>query len=576
VKKLIQSLTELRARALEHADNNDNLMERVDPRRRPSARNLLCYLGIRHYDIRRLQLELQRLGLSSLGRLESCALYTLDTVIAALQRMNGDEPASVDDDVDAVRGPDLLEHHADELLGPVTGDRRVRIMVTMPSEAATNPQLVQDLLESGMTVMRINCAHDTPEAWSAMAENLHRARERTGLACRIYADLAGPKMRTGALREGPGVLKVQPQRDALGRVQVPGRVPLAGLSLPAGFATQVRTGDVLTCRDARGRKRRFTIEDAHAVTDRTAYLVRGTEMKLFRGREEIGTGLVGDVPRGSSFLTLRVGDTLILTRSQEPGHGTPPTIPCTLPEVFDCVKAGEQIWFDDGRLGGIVRQNTGSAMRVEITRGPVHGARLRAEKGINLPDTELEVPALTEKDLRDLDWIASHADLVGLSFVRHPDDVYRLDAELRARDARHLGVVLKIENRVAFERLRSLLLAGLSCPPLGVMVARGDLAVEVGFARLAEVQEEILWLCEAAHVPVIWATQVLENLAKKGTPSRAEVTDAAMSGRAECVMLNKGPYIVPATVFLSGVLERMESHQRKKTSMLRRLSVSRG
>ena len=75
------------------------------------------------------------------------------------------------------------------------------------------------------------------------------------------------------------------------------------------------------------------------------------------------------------------------------------------------------------------------------------------------------------------------------------------------------------------------------------MIARGDLAVEVGFERLAEVQEEILWLCEAAHVPVIWATQVLESVAQTGQPSRAEVTDAAMAERAECVMLNKGPHI---------------------------------
>jgi pyruvate kinase len=86
------------------------------------------------------------------------------------------------------------------------------------------------------------------------------------------------------------------------------------------------------------------------------------------------------------------------------------------------------------------------------------------------------------------------------------------------------------------------MLAGMPSPPLGIMVARGDLAVEVGFERLAEVQKEMLWLSEAAHVPVIWATQVLENLAQTGKPSRAEVTDAANSSRAECVMLNKGPH----------------------------------
>src|SRR6188768_3687599 len=109
-----------------------------------------------------------------------------------------------------------------------------------------------------------------------------------------------------------------------------------------------------------------------------------------------------------------------------------------------------------------------------------------------------------------------------------------------------MGIVLKIETARAFQNLPRLILTGMRSPPVGVMVARGDLGVELGFERLAEVQEEILWLCEAAHVPVIWATQVLEGLANHGQPSRAEVTDAAMGQRAECVMLNKGPEIVAA------------------------------
>ena len=106
------------------------------------------------------------------------------------------------------------------------------------------------------------------------------------------------------------------------------------------------------------------------------------------------------------------------------------------------------------------------------------------------------------------------------------------------------------------------------------MIARGDLAVEVGYRRLAELQEEIMWVCESAHIPVIWATQVLENLVKTGLPSRAEITDAAMGERAECVMLNKGPYIVEAVTVLTNILQRMEQHQYKKTSQLRALHIA--
>jgi pyruvate kinase len=182
--------------------------------------------------------------------------------------------------------------------------------------------------------------------------------------------------------------------------------------------------------------------------------------------------------------------------------------------------------------------------------------------------------ALTPKDLADLELVVGFVDMVALSFLRGPDDILLLQDHLRRLGAGHLGVVLKIENRRAFENLPRILLAGLRSPPVGVIVARGDLAVEVGFERLSEVQEEILWLCEAAHVPVIWATQILEGMAKKGAPSRAEISDAVMSSRAECAMLNKGPYIVETVRFLSGILSRMDQHLDKRMAMLRRLSVS--
>jgi len=108
----------------------------------------------------------------------------------------------------------------------------------------------------------------------------------------------------------------------------------------------------------------------------------------------------------------------------------------------------------------------------------------------------------------------------------------------------------------------------------GVMIARGDLAVECGFERLAEVQEEILWLCEAAHVPVVRATQVLETLAKTGRATRAEVSDAALAERAECVMLNKGAFITQAVTSLDDILRRMKGHQDKKSALFRALGVA--
>jgi len=200
--------------------------------------------------------------------------------------------------------------------------------------------------------------------------------------------------------------------------------------------------------------------------------------------------------------------------------------------AHDDVRAGERIWLDDGKIGGTIEAVEPGEIHVGITHARARGEKLRADKGINLPDSSLRLPALTQKDIADLPFVAAHADMVGYSFVRTAADVYELEAHLARVGGEHLGIVLKIETRRAFEQLPNLILAAMRTPRDGVMIARGDLAIECGYERMAEVQEEILWVCEAAHVPVIWATQVLEGLAKDGHPSRAEISDAAIGQRA--------------------------------------------
>ena len=234
----------------------------------------------------------------------------------------------------------------------------------------------------------------------------------------------------------------------------------------------------------------------------------------------------------------------------------------------------------------MIRQIDKDGLEIEIIQARDTGEKLVGDKGINLPDSQLDLPALSEKDLEDLKVVAKLGDLVGLSFVQGARDVATqvwglgqvpqlatLRACLLEIGAPDLGIVLKIETRRSFENLPELLFSAMANRAAGVMIARGDLAVECGYERLAEVQEEILWAAEAAHMPVIWATQVLENLAKTGLPSRAEITDAAMGERAECVMLNKGPHITEAMRTLDDILRRMQAHQSKKRPLLRALNA---
>jgi pyruvate kinase len=248
----------------------------------------------------------------------------------------------------------------------------------------------------------------------------------------------------------------------------------------------------------------------------------------------------------------------------------------TLGEVFDDVLPGERIWLDDGRIGGVIERVESDRIHVKITHARVRGERLRSDKGINLPESDLHLSALTAQDIEALPFIAGHADIVALSFANTAGDVEQLQEHLARLGGRQPSIVIKIETKRGFENLPAMLLSAMKTPCCGVMIARGDLAVECGFERLAEVQEEILWVCEAAHVPVIWATQVLENLAKEGMPSRAEITDAAMGHRAECVMLNKGPHMKMAVQVLDDILRRMQAHQTKKRAMLRDLRLAHG
>ncbi len=599
ILKAIADLTGLRHDALALEKRHAPDLQQVSAAYRRSARNLVHYLAVRRQDIRSLQLELQRLGLSSLGRMEASVLPTLNAVLVALHRMAGLSPP---DDLEAApdmhSGERLLRNHTLRMLGARPKHRAVRIMVTMPSEAAQQPDLIGRLLERGMDIMRVNCAHDDEVIWAQMLANRDAEAERLGRTCRVAFDLAGPKLRTGSIAPGPEVLKVRPERDQMGRVTVRARVFLtaslskledgtARVPINRAFLEACRIEDEVRLTDARGRERslevlEITTDGCVCATDRTAYLTSHMAVGLYREGNRLTEGQIGALPARPQALELSLKDRLIVTREPIPGENArgeigaaqPAHIACTLPEVFSDAKANQRILFDDGKIAGVIRAVSAQQLEVEITSAHGGTAKLRAEKGINLPDTEFHLSALTEKDLADLPFIAERADMVSLSFVRHRHDVERLIAELDRFEAPQLGIVLKIENRQAFENLPDLLLTALRHPPVAVMVARGDLGVEIGFERLAEVQEEILWLCEAAHIPVIWATQVLESLAKSGLPTRAEVTDAAMSGRAECVMLNKGPYIDEAVSFLDDVLGRMRSHQNKKTAMLRRLSVS--
>jgi pyruvate kinase len=446
----------------------------------PSALNLAHYLVFRQIDLRLLQRRLMALGLSSLGRAEGRVLATLDAVGAALGLMT-DAPAAempaMPSERQFFRGEKHLAENAAALFGPPSEGRAGRIMVTLGTEAATDPGLVLDYARRGVNLVRINCAHDDQDVWARMIENTRRAAREAG-RIRILMDIAGPKVRTGAVYSAAGHERVT------------------------------------------------------------------------------------------------VGDEILLADAIDPGRGEFAfQCTCTLPGVFGHVQVGDRFSYDDGVLRGAVVRRAPAGLVVRIDDGKLKGVKLKAEKGLVFPTVDLGLSPLSDEDLLDLDFVSDHADLIGYSFVETAAQVALVQDELSRRrlDWQEIGLVAKIETPRAVRNLPEIIVQAAGRQLLAVMIARGDLAIELGFERLAEMQEEILWICEAAHVPAIWATQVLEGLVKTGLPSRGEMTDAAMAGRAECVMLNKGPNVGVAIDALDRLLHRMGEHQIKKTPTLRAL-----
>ena len=567
----------------------------MHPAAQEGARNLVHYLALWQSDTNALRGDLRRLGLSSLDSAERNVLGSIAAVEQALSQLSG--AGGVDPDRLAAalrrRNP-TADDHRRAILGPSPEGRDVSIMVTLPSEAADNQTLVAEMLAAGMNVARINTAHDDAGTWEKMIANVRQAAADAGVECRVIMDLAGPKLRTGELKPGPGVIHIRPKRDPLGRVIAPRRVRLipedalqrgtkiAVVPVDPELVEYAQEGDEIRFRDTRGKKRRMRVavkDDKGIVLEsfKGAYIATGSKLTLVR--QESGEKLdyrVGELPAVEQPLLLHVGDTLIIHQANTPGEPAkenadgvilePAHIACQQPEVFEYLSPGETVSLNDGKISGIILNASQEQLEVEINKAKPTGSRLRGQRGINFPQSDIQLPGLTSIDKTNLEFIAKFADAVSLSFIRKPADVELLLAELDTQGANDLGLVIKVETKKGFKNLPKLMLAAMRRYPIAVMIARGDLAVECGWERLAELQEEILWLCEAARVPVMWATQVLEQEAKKGLPSRAEITDAAQSQRADCVMLNKGPHILAAIRTLDSILRRMQSLRFRKSS----------
>lgn len=611
LQELINQVDHLIEALVAEEERRAAAMGRVAENHRRGAVNLVHYAELRGHDIRKMQNELSAIGATRLTTTEPAVLARLQAARNVLSAYAGEElkyrGAEVSDAF--ALADDILEEHATTLFGESSEETHSRIMVTLPTEAAHDLELVRGFADAGMELARINCAHDGPEAWERMIAHVHTAAREIGREIKVAMDLAGPKVRTGEIAPGPAVGRARVTRTNTGQVITPAKLWLTPDDLPVNqtppvpadlpgrpalalrvgrdWLAKLAPGSEITLHDTRDAKRRFTVSrvgDGGVLAEgqRNAYISNSTLLE-----HDWEKTRVSGVPATEQRLRLFAGDRLILTDDQapaEPAPGRTAKISCTLPEAVGAIEVGQPVLFDDGSIAAraYCRHTTPEGhteVGLEITRARPEGTNLAAYKGINLPQTDLPLPSLTGEDIEAFRFVAAHGDIANVSFIRNAEDVAFVLATLERiaeesedpERVRNLGIVLKIETIPAYENLCGVLLEGMRHPNLGVMIARGDLAVELGFERMAEVPRLIAQMAEAAHVPTVMATQVLENMAKSGLPSRAEITDAGYALRSEAVMLNKGPHITDAIRILHRLSTKLGRSQRKNRQLLRRI-----
>ena len=594
-------------------DKRDRI-DAADAEHREGVRNVQHFARLQADDARHIVAQLRAVGIRVSDQAPVAdQLRAAKTLLQNLGGQSSDDGGAEGESYDITRlaaaierSQEQLASNSSALLGEPRDGMPSCVMVTLPTEAADDPDLVHSFADAGMDIARINCAHDTPEAWRAMAANVRAASTRVGRDIKISMDLPGPKLRVGAIEPGPRIARTRVTRTKTGRILTPSKLwitpfdhnatapapvpeglpgrPTLAIQVDPEWLQTVNEGDELSMLDARGSKRYMTV---HKVTDegvlvygrRNVYLANGSLVAC----QYIKTRIHG-IGRSEQRVHVDVGSRLMLTSDPTPTDPTDdiPAVNCGEPQAIRSLDVGSIVLFDDAKIecevtsvtragekdaeGNTAEYDSAELVAVHTREG---GKNLREGRGIHFPGIHVPLPAMTDEDRAILPEIVRTADIIAPSYVRSAEDLTEiLDAIEKEIDVaasenedpaavsariRNLGVMLKIESEECYNDLPNVVTELLRHRNSGVMIARGDLAMELGFSRMSEAREQIMDVANAAHIPTIFATQVLETMAKSGLPSRAEITDADVALRTQGVMLNKGTHIPDAINILNSI-----------------------
>lgn len=583
---LYNELEVLKNELIEHSCDNSN---------NQSIQNLKAYTYLRSKDITTLQEKLTSFGLSSLGRSQSCIISAINQdliILSALLGTNTKQLEAENNFLNFNQSKELMDKNA-TVFGAADSELITKIMVTLPSFTKDSPILIKNLISIGTSVLRINTAHDNPSAWREMAKTIQEENKLQNKDTKIYVDLAGPKNRTGSIvkvvqpfkigsKEGKKV-EIVPQILAHFHTKGEGEDEreLATLVVDDNFYLKAYKAKhkVIILDFEKEKKHSFKVivenERLFAIVDKKVFISPDTKIMLKLQEKTLKSKLHNFITQPEVIRLFR-NDSIIITPNEIDGSSNYDyegslyfsIISCSNKEIFNYVQVGDNIFIDDGKIGCKVEKILPIGLECRVFLAKENGTVLKEEKGINFPDTDLVISAITPTDERNFNDIVEYADIIGISFAQSKEDIKKLQELLQGKNKTNIAIVPKIETKLALKNLPQILEQLLQSEKYAVMIARGDLAIEVGFDNLPYIQEEIFSICEAAHVPVIYATQILEGKMKNNLPSRAEVTDAANAQRADCVMLNKGPFVVDTVVSIKNILRSVHTLFHKNRQLL--------
>jgi len=554
--------------------------------------NMHHYLKLRQKDNVELQDELTKMGLSSLGRSQAHILRSLDLIVELLSKCHDKEYDKSQQILTIDEAEELMAKRAAMFGGEPKPKKRAetKIMLTLPSDAAKNPLMIEEFANAGVGIFRINTAHDGSLEWGIMAakiaelnQNLHPQNK-----LKVYVDLAGPKIRTGKIRKVKAELKLEPQKKIYIThknnenefVKVPSDA--YNIEVESDFYKKAKKEKELIIYTWNEKPKTIKVlfcEKGFIVCElaKKTKINEQSTICVQKKRKSIESKVL-NLPEITEEIRLLEDDLLFLSLEEIEGHSKiineavqilePAAIFCTQKEFVKDAKIGNKVFIDDGKIGLQVIDKKPNGLLCRVVQVKLKGETLKEEKGINFPDSTTLVDAITKEDEKNLDSVIEFADILGISFAQSERDIIALKDLLKAKNKEHIAIVAKIETKLAVKNLPSILEALMYHENSAIMIARGDLAIEVEFENMSYLQEEILDLCEAAHTPVIFATQVLENQMKNNLPSRAEITDAAFAQRADCVMLNKGQFALNTIKKLEFILARMHTIFKKNRLLL--------